>query len=106
MMCSSLRVLVRAMMVLCASAWFNAGLAQNALPRVGMLMADKADQALEMFSDALATHGWIVGKNVIIEFRDGHSDPTRINGLIDELTALPVQVIFPIGPVAVRATYA
>jgi len=80
--------------------------AQTRIPCVGMLMADKADQALDIFSQALSRDGWVSDKDVIIEFRDGHSDPNRINQLIGELTASPVDVMVPIGPLAVRATYA
>ena len=94
MMRSSFRVLLHTAILLWALGWCSGGFAQTSLPRVGMLMVDKADQAPEIFSDALATHGWISGKNVVIEFRDGHSDPGRINDLIDELTSLPVNVIF------------
>jgi putative ABC transport system substrate-binding protein len=60
----------------------------------------------EPFFRTLRGRGWIEGQNVIFEYRDAGDDPRHFDKPAAELVALKVDVLFPIGPPAVRAAFA
>jgi len=87
--------------------WTTPAWTQAKLPRLGILTVDAAKQyPLEPFYRTLRENGWIEGKNVTFEFRDGGGDPRSLAGPAAELVRLKVDVLFPIGPPAVRAAFA
>jgi putative ABC transport system substrate-binding protein len=87
--------------------WTKPAWAQTKMLRVGILTVDAAKQyPLEPFYRTLRENGWIEGKNVTFEFRDGGGDPRGLAGPAAELVRLKVDVLFPIGPPAVRAAFA
>ena len=85
------------------------GMAQTKLPRVGVLFVrDVRAQPLiiEPLRASLRERGWVEGKNFAFEYRDTGGDPTRFDELAAELVQLHVDILFPIGPTAVRAAVA
>ena len=62
--------------------------AQGTPRRVGMLGGFQNLQILNVFHESLRGHGWIEGKNLIIDYRyfEGHAE--RIPALAAELVAL------------------
>lgn len=82
--------------------------AQAKVPRVGFLFVHdvRADPWLENIRATLRANGWIEGRNVAFEYRDAGGDPTRFAGPAAELVRMKVDVLFPIGPPAVRAAAA
>jgi hypothetical protein len=85
--------------------WPGVGLAQTRNSRVGVLMIDGVPQWLEPFQRSLRDQGWIEGQNLRIEFRTARDDQGFANAAA-ELGRLKVDVIFAVGPPAVRATRA
>jgi len=101
-------LLAIAPLLLVASSWTEAIWAQTRILRVGILSNNPTrDWLSDMgFSKTLGEHGWIEGKNVTFEYRDSGGDPTRVTEPAAELVRLKVDVLFPIGPPSVRATFA
>jgi len=96
---------------LCFAALFcvSNGLAQIKMPRVGVLFVhDVRTEPLiiETLRASLRERGWVEGKNVAFEYRDAGGDPTRFDEPAADLVRLNVDVLFPIGPPAVRAAAA
>ena len=74
--------------------------------RVGILAVDPTARTwFEPFFQVLRDAGWIEGKNVVFERRWSEGDPTRYAALARELVQLKLDVIFPVGPPAVRAVF-
>jgi putative ABC transport system substrate-binding protein len=70
--------------------------AQGTPRRVGLLGGLQNLQLLKVFHESLRDHGWIVAKNLIIDYRyyEGHAE--RIPALATELVALkPVCSLAP-----------
>ena len=75
--------------------------------RVGMLTVAAAKQfPLEPFYRTLGKAGWVRGDEVLFEFRDSAGDPRALAAPAAELVGLKVDVLFAIGPPAVRAAFA
>jgi len=96
---------------LCFAAlfWVSSGMAQTKIPRVGVLFVHdvRSDPAIiETLRSSLRELGWSEGKNVAFEFRDAGGDPTHFNEPAAELVRSNVDVLFAIGPPAVRAAAA
>jgi putative ABC transport system substrate-binding protein len=73
--------------------------AQGALRRVGYL--DPVIPNLPLFKvwlDILRDHGWVEGKNLIIDYRSAEGHAERIPPLAAELVALKPDLIFGAGP--------
>jgi putative tryptophan/tyrosine transport system substrate-binding protein len=84
---------------LCSSAAAQ----QTKVPRVGWLTASGASsQRLHAFRQGLRDHGYVEGKNILIEsrFADGKFD--RLPALAAELVRLNVEVIVSAGSLATR----
>ena len=83
-----------------AAAWPLAARAQqpSAMRRVGMLTNLAADDPLATarvaaFAQAMQELGWIVGRNLQIDYRWGQHDPDRLRKYAAELVALGPEVI-------------
>jgi ABC-type uncharacterized transport system substrate-binding protein len=75
-------------------------------PVIGLLRLDTKAQVepfAEMFRDALATLGWVDGKNVRLDFRLAEGDAERLPELAEALVREKVNVIYAAGPAAARA---
>jgi putative ABC transport system substrate-binding protein len=91
-----------------AAAWPLAARAQQAdrVRRIGVLIAGVGDEAVVQernaaFLQALQQLGWIVGRNLQIDFRWAGSDPERIRKYAAELLALAPEVILAPGTATV-----
>jgi putative tryptophan/tyrosine transport system substrate-binding protein len=95
-----------------ATAWpFVARAQQAAIPVVGFLSSLSSDdltQILSTFRDSLASAGYIVGQNVVLETRFANGDNARLFALAEELVRLrPAVVVAAAAPAAMamkRAT--
>jgi putative ABC transport system substrate-binding protein len=80
---------------------------QPKIPRVGILSLSNFGYDPDyVFYRTLRDQGWIKGRTVSFEYRDAHGDPAQFTEPAQELVRLGVDVILPISPPAVRATYA
>lgn len=107
----SREVLVLTALMLIAALWTDPSWAQTKIPHVGVLVVNpilsaEVQQWFKPFRRTLSERGWIEGKNVAFEYRDGAGDPTRLAEPAAELVQLKVDVLFAVGPPAVRAAYA
>src|SRR5438067_13919969 len=68
--------------------------------RIGWIIGGSADGSalfLDVLRAGLAEHGYIEGRNLIIEARYGEEQPERVPALARELIALPVDLLFTQG---------
>src|SRR5215472_8742628 len=79
------------------------GWVANTLPVMGMSGLDPADPLMRAFAHGLRDLGFVEGRNIVIERRSAEGRPERLPGIMRELVALPVDVIFTIGPAAIAA---
>jgi putative ABC transport system substrate-binding protein len=93
-----------------AAAWPLAARTQQSerMRRIGVLMAIAADDPqsplrVAAFAQELQQSGWIIGRNVRIEYRWGASDADNARKYAAELAALAPDVILANGSVAVAA---
>jgi putative ABC transport system substrate-binding protein len=95
---------VGAMLALCSSA---AAQQPAKIPRVGVLnqspMTSSEKDRAEAFRQGLRELGYVEGKNIIIEWRNGDGTQTRSNELATELVRLKVDVIVTAGGGSTRA---
>src|SRR5262245_29525875 len=96
-----------------AVAWSLAARAQDRVRRIGILIPQTADDPeshsrITAFAQGLQEFGWIVGRNVQIEYRWGAGDADRVRKYAAELAALAPDVIVNSGgstlPPLLRAT--
>jgi putative ABC transport system substrate-binding protein len=80
------------------------------IPRVGVLIAPSASYVsyrVNAFRQRLREHGYVEGKNIVIEYRYAEGRLDRLPQLAADLVALSVDVIVTVGPSntsAMRAT--
>jgi putative ABC transport system substrate-binding protein len=73
------------------------------LPRVGYLHSSSAWQdRVDGFRQGLADHGYVEGRNIVVEWRDPEGQLDRLPGLAAELVGLPVDVLVASGGSAIR----
>jgi putative ABC transport system substrate-binding protein len=73
---------------------------QTKIPRLGFLIASSApvqEPRLEAFRQGLRALGYIVGKNIFIEYRYADGKPERLPALAAELLQLKVDIILATG---------
>ena len=88
---------------LCSSA-----LAQQParIPRIGILISGSASlnsARVEAFRQRLREHGYVEGKNIVIEYRYAEGKSERLPDLVAELVQLKVDVIVTASPAAILA---
>jgi len=67
---------------------------QKKIPRVGIIFIGGRDQPhLEAFKQGLREHGYIEGKNIVLEYRYAEGNVDRLSSLAAELVQLNVDVI-------------
>ena len=105
-------VLLFTVALLTSLGWTDEGRGQAKIPRVEILSFDAVTVDatvgtwLEPFRGTLVDEGWIEGKNVSLEYRSAHNDPSRFAEAAAELVRLKVDVIFAHSASAVRVAYA
>jgi putative tryptophan/tyrosine transport system substrate-binding protein len=89
------------LLALCASAEAQ----QPAkVPRIGYLRAEKAPEVdIEGFRQGLREHGYVEGKNIVVEYRWANGNEERLRSLVSELIALNVALIVTSAPAATQA---
>jgi putative ABC transport system substrate-binding protein len=93
--------------LLISAFWMHPSWAQTKIPRVGVLLPNPPDpRFMGPFYQTLREHGLVDGKSVAFDVRDAGEDSTRYAELAAELVRLKVDVLFPVGPSAVRAAFA
>ena len=98
--------------LLTSLGWAVEAWGQTNLARVGILSFSSVtddytfESSMNLFRLTLADRDWIEGKNVSLEYRNAHSDPSQFAKAAVELVGLKVDVILAVGTPAVRAAYA
>src|SRR5262245_48026245 len=78
---------------------------QAQIHRIGFLGASSAvalAARIEAFRQGLRAHGYVEGKNIVIEWRSAEGNLDRLPGLAAELVRLKVDVIVTTGPAPTR----
>jgi len=74
------------------------------VPRIGFLtQAPPAGPSIEAFRQGLRDHGYVEGKNILIEYRDAEGKPDRLPSLASDLIRLKVNGIVVVGSEATLA---
>jgi putative tryptophan/tyrosine transport system substrate-binding protein len=76
------------------------------IPRIGLLLGASTAVArpwIDTFRQELRERGYIEGKNIILEIREGEADPDRVSDLAAELVRLKVDIVVAGGSLAVHA---
>jgi putative tryptophan/tyrosine transport system substrate-binding protein len=83
-----------------AAAWPLAARAQQpAMPVLGFVSFAQREATLqaswyEAFHDGLRDHGWVPGRNLLIEYRFADDKPDRLAALVQDLVRLKLDAIF------------
>src|ERR671922_1202922 len=89
-----------------AAAWPLAARAQQRerMRRIGLLLPGAPpDRWDEAFRQGLRTHGYVEGRNILLEYRWAEGKQERLPGLAEELVHLPLDVIVTISAPAILA---
>ena len=77
------------------------------LPRIGYLHPNDAnDAAYPAFMQGLKAHGYVVGRNILVEARFAQDRPEQLPAMAEALVADRVDVIVAVAPAAIRAASA
>jgi putative ABC transport system substrate-binding protein len=77
--------------------------AQGTPRQIGSIGASRNSPILKVFQDSLRDHGWIEGKNLIIDHRSFEGHAERIPALVAELVALKPDLLICYSPQAAAA---
>src|SRR5215469_16481073 len=72
--------------------------AQELVHRVGFLAITEVPEVQNAFIDGLRERGYVVGRNLQLDFRYTQGEAERIPALINELVALHPEIIVTVGP--------
>jgi putative ABC transport system substrate-binding protein len=76
----------------------------KSIPRIGYLRAEKAPAVdIEGFRQGLREHGYVEGKNIVVEYRWADGNEERLRSLVSELIGLKVNLIVTSAPAATQA---
>jgi putative ABC transport system substrate-binding protein len=74
------------------------------IPRIGILFIGSRNQPnLEPFRQGLREHGYVEGKNIVIDYRYAEGQFDRVPALVDELLRLKVDIIVTTSSISARA---
>ena len=74
------------------------------VPRIGYLRAETPPAAdIEAFRQGLREHGYVEGKNIVVEYRWADGSEERLRSLVAELIRLKVDLIVTSAPAATQA---
>ncbi len=88
---------------------FTAPLAAEAqqagkVPRIGYIRAEAPPAAdIEAFRQGLREHGYVEGKNIVVEYRWADGNEQRLRAIVAELIRVKVELIVTSAPAATRA---
>jgi putative tryptophan/tyrosine transport system substrate-binding protein len=89
------------LLTLCVSA--EAQQPKN-VPRIGYLRAEKVPEVdIEGFRQGLREHGYVEGKNIVVEYRWADGNEEKLRSLVSELIGLKVDLIVTSAPAATQA---
>jgi putative ABC transport system substrate-binding protein len=72
--------------------------------RIGYIRAEKAPEVdIEGFRQGLGEHGYIEGKNIVVEYRWADGNEEKLRSLVSELIGLKVDLIVTSAPAATQA---
>jgi putative ABC transport system substrate-binding protein len=72
--------------------------------RIGYLRAEKAPEIdIEGFRQGLREHGYVEGKNIVVEYRWADGNEERLRSLVSDLIGLKVDLIVTSAPAATKA---
>ena len=72
--------------------------------RIGYLRAEKAPEVdIEGFRQGLRDHGYVEGKNIVVEYRWADGNEERLRNLVSELIGVKVDLIVTSAPAATQA---
>src|ERR1044071_350407 len=95
--------------ILFAGAMLAVGVTSEAqqprnIPRIGFLtQAPPSAPVIEAFRQGLRAHGYVEGKNIVIEYRDAEGKPDRLPHLASDLVGIRVDCILVVGGEATLA---
>lgn len=76
----------------------------NKLARIGYIRAEAPPPAdLQAFRQGLREHGYVEGKNIVVEYRWADGNEQRLPAIVEELLGLKVDLIVASAPAATRA---
>src|SRR6267378_2682353 len=98
----------RALAVIAASLMLLASQARGQQPvhRVGVLANNENSEVMQAWLEGLRERGYVVGRNLQIEYRYSQAQTDRIPALVAELVALGPEVIVTVGPQQTVAIHA
>jgi len=74
------------------------------VPRIGYIRAEAPPAAdIETFRQGLREHGYMEGKNIVVEYRWADGNEQRLRAIVAELIRLKVDLIVASAPAATRA---
>src|ERR1043165_4998190 len=74
------------------------------IPRIGILFIGSRNQPnVEGFRQGLREHGYVEGKNIVIDYRYAEGQFDRVPALVDELLRLKVDIIVTTSSISARA---
>ena len=93
-----------ALVVLLAVAVIAEAQQPKNVPRIGYLRAERAPEVdIEGFRQGLREHGYVEGKNIVVEYRWANGNEERLRSLVSELIGLKVNLIVTSAPAATQA---
>src|SRR5437016_5133554 len=79
---------------------------QQPVHRIGVLWNIENPEAEQAWLEGLRERGYVVGRNLQIEYRYSRAQPEQISSLVAELVAFGPEVIFASGPQNVIGVHA
>jgi putative ABC transport system substrate-binding protein len=73
------------------------------VPRVGDVTSEIRSANVDAFEQGLREKGYVIGQNLMVEYRFGEGRVDRIPALVDELLRLGVDVLLAASPYVIRA---
>jgi len=84
--------------------WPPAALAQRAakVPRIGYVSSNRRTANVDAFDQGLRDRGYVIGQNVLVDYRFADGQLDRVRPLVDEVLALGVDVVVAANPHVIR----
>ena len=92
------------LLIILATAYLAEAQQTGKVYRIGYLRAEKPPEVdIEAFRQGLREHGYVEGKNIVVEYRWADGNEERLRSLVAELIGLKVDLIVTSAPAATRA---
>ena len=73
------------------------------LPHIGYATLNTRTVTVEAFEEGLRQSGYVLGQNIVIDYRFAEGHPERLPALVNELLRTGIDVLFAANPHAIRA---